>query len=257
MRANPENRLKVMRLFHILRGVFKGAFTHKNFSILFDWFYPDYFAIIKKCLNAYIQEPCDDDVVILILKFVGDLVDNSSNRLRFDTWSINGLIVYKEGATLVIQFLELFNCLSTKPVRHGDKYKEQLRFLKVVIHFLEKCVSGNFINFAICEYYNDNTFTQLCQLTLKAILNQDLQEIKHFRKLNLKVYQLLEEFFKKHLELMFLRFDFALLVELLDKILFPAMREDSFELKSCALITMDYINEFIFNNLKKPSKKQP
>ena len=100
-------------------------------------------------------------MVILILKFLGDLVDNSSNRLRFDTWSINGLIVYKEGATLIIQFLSLFNCLdpSRKPLKYGDKYKEQLRFLKTALHFLEKCVSGNYINFAICEYYNDNTFT--------------------------------------------------------------------------------------------------
>lgn len=161
IRSNQDNRTKVLRLFHILRGLFKGAFTHKNFSILFDWFYPDYFGIIKKCLNAYIQEPCDDEVVLLILKFLGDLVDNSSNRLRFDTWSINGLIVYKEGATLIIQFLELFNCLQKKPLRYGDKYKEQLRFLKITMHFLEKCVSGNYINFAICEYYNDNTFTQL------------------------------------------------------------------------------------------------
>jgi len=33
------------------------------------------------------------------------------------------------------------------------------------------------------------------------------------------------------------------------------MREDAFEIKSCALLTIDFLNEFIFNNLKKPSKK--
>ena len=88
-------------------------------------------------------------------------MDNYSNRLRFDTWSINGLIVYKEGANFIIQFLELFNCLDPlkKQIRHGDQYKEQLRFLKIAIDFLQKAVSGNYINFAICEYYNDNTFT--------------------------------------------------------------------------------------------------
>ena len=102
-------------------------------------------------------------MVILILKFIGELVDNNSNRLRFDTWSINGLIVYKEGASIIIKFLELYNCLQPdkKPLRSGNQYKEQLRFLKVVVHFLEKCVSGNYINFAICEYYNDQTFNQL------------------------------------------------------------------------------------------------
>lgn len=59
------------------------------------------------------------------------------------------------------------------------------------------------------------------------------------------------------MELMFLRFDFSFVLQLIEKLIFPAMREDSFELKSCALITMDHVNEFVFNNLKKPSKKQP
>lgn len=155
--------------------------------------------------------------------------------------------------------MELFNCLDPqrKPLKFGDKYKEQLRFLKIALHFLEKCVCGNYINFAICEYYNDNTFTQLSQMVLQSIMNQDLQELKYFKKLNLKVYQVLEEFFKKHLELIFLRFDFNFLLSIIDRLLLPALREESFELKSCALITLDNLNEFVFNNLKKPSKKQP
>ncbi len=50
----------------------------------------------------FVGPPWDDDVILLILKFLHELVDNSSNRLRFDTWSINGLIVFKESASLEI-----------------------------------------------------------------------------------------------------------------------------------------------------------
>lgn len=155
--------MKVLRIFYTLRGLFKGAYSHKNFSLLFDWFYPEYFGIIEKCISAFIQDPIDDDIIVLILKFIGELVDNNSNRLRFDTWSINGLIVYKEGANFIIKLLKMFNCLHpcNKILRYDNQYKEQLRFLKIVIHFLEKCVGGNYINFAICEYYNDQTFNQL------------------------------------------------------------------------------------------------
>jgi hypothetical protein len=81
--------------------------------------------------------------------------------------------------------------------------------------------------------------------------------MKHYKKLNLKIHQMLEEFFKKHLELMFMRFDFNIILQVIDKILVPGMRQEAFELKSSALVTIDNINEFIFNNLKKPSKKQP
>ena len=105
---NEEARFSVMRVFYVLRGLFKGASTHKNFSMLFDWFYPEFHGVINHCLTAFEKWPCDDDVVALILKFVLDLVDNSSNRLRFYTWSINGLIVYKEGASFVIKFLDQY-----------------------------------------------------------------------------------------------------------------------------------------------------
>jgi hypothetical protein len=173
MRNDPQIRLKVQRLFTILRGLFRGATSHKNFALLFDWFYPEYFGIVKKCMTVYLEPPCDDEIVLQILKFLHDLVDNSSNRLRFDTWSINGLIVYKETSSFVIEFMELSGCLSLqkKPLKQGDIYKEIFRFLKVIMTLLERCISGNFINFAICEYYNDQTFTQLSQMTFQCVLH--------------------------------------------------------------------------------------
>jgi len=92
---------------------------------------------------------------------------------------------------------------------------------------------------------------------MKALLNQKLDDIKNYKKLHLQVYHVLEEFFKKHLELIFLRFDFDLVVQIIEKLLLPGIREEAFEIKSCALLTIDCLNEFIYNNLKKPSKKQP
>jgi len=209
MRQSQEMRLKVQRAFHILRGLFAGATTHKNFALLFDWLYPTNFGIVKKCLTVYSEAPCDDDMVLLILRFLRGIVDNSSGRLRFDTWSINGLIVYKESASLMVQLMELFGCLSPqgKPLKFGDQYKETFRFLKVLMAMLGKCITGNYINFAICEYYNDNTFTQLSQMVMQCILNQDMAQVKSYKQLYKQMYSLLEEFFQKHLELVFLRFD--------------------------------------------------
>ena len=43
----------VIKCFYILRGLFGGAFTHRSFGLLFDWFYPQFFDIIPKCLSAF------------------------------------------------------------------------------------------------------------------------------------------------------------------------------------------------------------
>ena len=71
------------------------------------------------------------------------------------------------------------------------------------------------------------------------------------------MYVFIEEFFKKHEELIFLKFDFSLIIQLIDKIIIPGSRENEFDIKSSALLTMDSINEFVFKNLSKPSKKRP
>jgi hypothetical protein len=71
------------------------------------------------------------------------------------------------------------------------------------------------------------------------------------------MYVFIEEFFKKHEELIFLKFDFGLIIELIDKIIIPGSRESEFDIKSSALLTMDTINAFVFENLCRPSKKRP
>jgi len=156
-----------------LRGLFRGALTHRNFALLFDWFYPEYFGIIKKSLDVFKEKPWDDEVLLVIMKCIHDLLDNSSNRLRFDTWSINGLIVYKESASLMNGLMEYFDCLSPKqkPPLHKDIDREVFKFLRLLLGMLEHCIQGNYINFAICEYYNDFTFTQLSKNIMRCLLN--------------------------------------------------------------------------------------
>ena len=96
----PSGRDEVMKLFHILKGIVRGLVTNKTFKQFFDWMYPQYLCpIIEGTLNAFHD---DDEVVICVFKFLTEMVFNRSNRLRFDTWSIDGLIVFKETAKYVI-----------------------------------------------------------------------------------------------------------------------------------------------------------
>jgi hypothetical protein len=53
-----------------------------------------------------------------------------------------------------------------------------------------------------------------------------MEKIKTYKKLNLKIYTLFEEFFKKHLELIFLRFNFDMIKEMIARVLLPGIREE-------------------------------
>ena len=74
MQATAGVRENVMRLFYILRGIVRGLNNSKTFTLFFDWFYPTYFSpVIEGALNAF---HTDDEVVVVILKFLTELVLN-------------------------------------------------------------------------------------------------------------------------------------------------------------------------------------
>ena len=165
LRSTQGAREDIMRLFYILRGVCQGCTYQKTFNVFFDWLYPKYFAaIIEGTLNAFHM---DDEVVLVTFKFLTELVMNRGNRVRFDAWNINGLIVFKEAAKYVVQLLQLWDCFRAKANAQQSSanddsqriYKAKWKHIKQICHLYQNMVGGNYINFAICEYYNDSIFT--------------------------------------------------------------------------------------------------
>lgn len=189
----------------------RGLLNNKQFNLFFDWFYPQYLSVVMEgTLNAFHD---DDDTVHACIKLLCELVNNRNNRVRFDTWNINGLVVFKEASKYVIQLLTHWDSLQQKPLTQ-DAFKSKWKYVKEICLLFQNVVCGSYINFAICEYYNDNTFTQLTQLVIKMIVSLDRQQLKLYQKVENVVYNMLASFFKNHLELIFMKFDRHLLEEL-------------------------------------------
>ena len=181
LKQMPNGRTEVMRLFYVLKGIARGLVTSRTLKLFFDWLYPTYFSpIIEGALNAFHD---DDEVVLCVLRFLTELVFNRNNRLRFDTWSIDGLIVFKEIAKYVVQLLSLWECFQKKQIR-SNAYSEKYAHLKQICHLFSNIITGNYVNFAICEYYNDTIFTVLSQSVLSSIVMCDPVELRSYAKVD-------------------------------------------------------------------------
>jgi hypothetical protein len=110
---------------------------------------------------------------LVIFKFIAEMVNNRCSRLRFDTWNINGLIVFKEAAKITIRYLQITENLNNKVVR-SDPFRERFKFIEAIMIIFQNCVTGHFINFAICEFYNDDTFTHLANGALHCMTLQEV-----------------------------------------------------------------------------------
>ena len=95
--------------------------------MFFEWFYPQFYnPILEGTLNAFYT---DDDVVHACLKLMTEMVHNKFNRLRFDTWNINGLVVFKETAKYMVKLLQVWDCLQAKPATN-DEWAQKYKFAK-------------------------------------------------------------------------------------------------------------------------------
>jgi hypothetical protein len=217
--------------------------------LFFDWFYPQYFsAIIEGTLNAFYD---DDEVVHVCVKFLTEIVNNRNNRVRFDTWNINGLVVFKETAKYVIKLLQVWNSLESKVLKPGgDLYKEKWKFVKEISQLYHNVINGNYINFAICEYYNDDVFTQLTSLTLKMVASLDPVQLQAYAKVEVTVYGMLWCFFSHHMELMFMKFDMALLKSI-SEMLIRGLSATSFEVQSDSTNCINVFCEFVHEKLRR------
>lgn len=59
-----------------------------------------------------------------------ELVNNRNNRVRFETWNINGLIVFKESAKYVIKLLQVWDSLKAKS--GSDPYLSKWKYVRII-----------------------------------------------------------------------------------------------------------------------------
>ena len=172
--------------------------------MFFEWIYPKYFCvIIEGTLNAFHE---DDEVVLSTFKFLAELVLNRNLRMRLQMWSINDLVVFKETAKYVVQLLQLWDCFRKKHVKN-DAYKEKWKHLKTMCQLYHNMIAGNYVNFAICEYYDDNIFSTLSQQIFTSITSCNFKELTTYKKVHLTIFKVTARFVENHLEIMFLKFD--------------------------------------------------
>ena len=75
-----------------------------------------------------------------------------------------------------------------------------------------------------------------------------------YEKLHKKCFQVIESFFRNHLELMFMKFDYAMIQAILTFVN-SGLTDDLFEINQSACTSLDFFNEYLYANLKRPKKK--
>lgn len=68
--------------------------------MFFEWFYPDYMQVMLKGLQSWGA----DLLSTSLLKFYSEFVNNRSQRLTFERWSADGILLFRETSKVLITY---------------------------------------------------------------------------------------------------------------------------------------------------------
>ena len=83
--------------------------------------------------------------------------------------------------------LQLWDCFQKKPIKN-EVYKEKWKHIKLICCLYHNMIAGSYVNFAICEYYNDSIFTVLSQMIFTSVTACEFKELSGYDKVMRKVF---------------------------------------------------------------------
>ena len=108
-----EPKWPLVALLRDLRGVSNAADESRHYIMLFQWLFPNRFALLVKAAERYWD---DTDVSVALLRFLGELVANRGSRIAFPVSSSGGQVLLVEAA----------RCLLAWCRPHVQRLKERL-----------------------------------------------------------------------------------------------------------------------------------
>ena len=106
-------------------------------------------------------------------------------------------------------------------------------------------IQGKYVNFQVCEYYGDLCFVELSKIVFSVVTMHDVQELQQYKGLYFKVFEVCEAFTKLYSNTMFLHFDSALSVAVL-QLLTYALQDDTLDVLSNACPSLANMFTFAF-----------
>eukprot|EP01119_Soliformovum_irregulare_P014862 TRINITY_DN4101_c0_g1_i2.p1 TRINITY_DN4101_c0_g1~~TRINITY_DN4101_c0_g1_i2.p1 ORF type:complete len:1062 (+),score=299.67 TRINITY_DN4101_c0_g1_i2:98-3283(+) len=172
-------------LLQDLRGVLSSCNSKRDYTLIFDWMYPDYFPILLKTVEALHDTAA---VMVPLLKFMAEFVYNKTGRINFDPSSVNGILLFKENSAIICAYGN--RILNYVPMT--NPYGEKYRGISMVMTMLVRSLVGTYVNFGVFALYGDSALVDALDVTLKLAFSIPLKDMLEYPKVTKAYYALIE-----------------------------------------------------------------
>eukprot|EP00033_Pygsuia_biforma_P003298 GCRY01003615.1.p1 GENE.GCRY01003615.1~~GCRY01003615.1.p1 ORF type:complete len:1074 (-),score=340.38 GCRY01003615.1:314-3535(-) len=183
-------RNQLIGLCRDLRGVIEGA-GMQHYGHLFDWLYPQYLPTLVRVFSVWMDIPA---VSTPMLKMWADLCHNYQNRIRFSESSPNGILLFKETASLLINY-----CRRMAESGGSEDYDTFLKGVALTLQITHRSLAGGYCNFGVFELYNDPCLQEAIASVVKLVFVIDTDTLMVHPKLCKEYFNFVDVVFERHI----------------------------------------------------------
>ncbi|KAL0212372.1 hypothetical protein RCL1_005998 [Eukaryota sp. TZLM3-RCL] len=183
--GDSEVRFQAISWLKDLRGLCNAILDKKFYPVFLNWFNKNHRQMV---INITKIGAKDADLVIHVLKFVEEIACARSSRCTFKTHSPMGTMLFRDVADILIEFSK--GAIGT-PVRR-DVYDDKLRAVSTACVALSNTLSGNYVNFGVCQLYGDNSLVTTTITLLQTLTEIPVDTVLSYPKAGKNVVVLLD-----------------------------------------------------------------
>jgi exportin-7 len=188
------------------------------------------------------------------MHLVAELSSNKSSRIRFESSSANGLLLFKEcsGRTIVAYGSRLL--VQPVPAQQQDVYRLRYKGIAYCLDIMTHSLAGEYINFGVFQLYGDTCFTDALGVVLRLALSIPLQEITAYQKLAKAFFSLIDVLCAAQAHLV-ASFDPAIFVKLFQAV-DEGLRSTDPAINALCCTTLDNVMSWYLAARRKPAGSQ-
>jgi len=226
-------------LFRDLRGITMATHIRRTYGQLFEWIYPAHVGLMLRTVEVWYDSP---EVMVPLLKFMSEFVYNKSNRLSFDSSSVNGILLFREVSKLIVAYGSRLLAAGTP----SDLYKYKYKGIWCSMQILTRALSGNYVNFGVFELYGDPALNDALDMALGMTVAVPLNDILSYRKVAKSYFALIEVLCHHHMRKVACcdQATFSRIIEALE----TGLKALDVSVSTQCAASIDLIAQFLFNN---------
>ncbi|AFZ81205.1 hypothetical protein BEWA_006140 [Theileria equi strain WA] len=201
MLASPECKWTIIGLMRDLRGICRSCVSVESYQMFFSWIVnnPRKHGESRLHLLKKIADACwsDHEIMVPLIKCLSEILDNRGRRITFEKTSANGILLFKESASIVVSYgcklLQLSQASDSNLYSTGeDKYKKIYKGITANLEVLNHTLGGDYVSFGVFDVYGDATLDDVLRLAFQLCLSIPVEDLQAYPKAMQPLYGYLD-----------------------------------------------------------------